>query len=348
LAYMPKSFVTKYKKFMLEHPKVTDEYMLSMFYRDDMDSFDVSEFTDDTRHDAGDELKERMSKDLKDQFMTKEETDMIGMEVHKEFDQKNAKFVKAVDQALLELLSTLPLPDDAELMKLAKEKYDEYEEKGLISEKFDDEDKEEIVQMLVTTVIKDLKLMKTPIIGRLDTNALGDGIRVLGGGNPLSAEQSKFLEDRISAYRVPLSSSEVRKVTLSVINKMMDFDLSKTVPRNDKSIAYIYNTIIATIKKYPDAKASLSQKLQKKYITPDTPTMRCFIDPKVSKEVIDAKLYELIVDIIENDSEFFRLLASIDSGLMERHLKPFDPAMYESLMRMREISAFEYMSAKFK
>ena len=73
----------------MEHPSITDKYLLSLFYADKMGDFTVNEFKGDTLSDVTQDIKVRMNEELKDQFMTHEEVEDLGKNIHREFDMKN-------------------------------------------------------------------------------------------------------------------------------------------------------------------------------------------------------------------------------------------------------------------
>jgi len=338
LAYMPTSFKNKYKKFFIEHPKVDEHYLLSLFYGDKVGDFTINEYNGDVQTVASDDVRARMDEELKDKFLTHEQIEEIGKAIHMEFDQKNAALVQATDQALIELLANMPMPEGEKLDYLAKCRFDGMVDDGLVSDFLDDEGRQEVLNMLKMTIANELKHYHGPTASLLDTSTLGDGIGIFTTAKSLTPQQQKFLDDRVTYYRAPLSSSEQKKITIKAISEMMNFDMQEALGDEFNTIAIIYEAAMATVKKHSEVKSLLSSLLHRRYITAEDTTLRCLLDPKVDKKAADARLYKLVTDILRKDSDFFKLAACVDREILVKHLKAKDPEVYNSMMAFREIT----------
>ncbi len=338
LAYMPTSFRSKYKKFFMEHPKVDEHYLLSLFYGDKMGDFNVSEYKGDTPIQASDDVKARMDSELKSQFMSHEEIEKIGQSIHKEFDDNNKALVQSSDQALIELLATIPLPEGEGLDYLAKCRLQGMVEDGLVSDFLDDEGKQEVLNMIKINLSRDLSHYHGATAALLDSSTLADGLGILNGAKPLTSQQQKFLDDRVTYYRTPLSTGETRKITLKLVNEMLNFDLRSALGKDVETIADVYEASMATVKKHPEVRSILTSLLQRRYVTPENSTLRCLLDPKTDKKVLDAKLYKVVTDIMHKDPDFFKLVVCIDKEIMAKFLKHKDPELYHTLLAFREIT----------
>ena len=340
LMYMPTSFRSKYKKFFMNEAIAQDEkYLLSLFYADKMENFNVCEYKDDVPKEASSDVKVRMQEDLKSQFLSETQTRAISKVLHETFDLQNRSLVMASDQALIELLMSTPLPDDATLREIADIRYADMKETGLIPDTFDEEDRNEILTMLETRIAKDLGRYHKSEVGLLDTSTLGEGLGLILAGKPLTKEQQKFLDDRVSYYRTPLSTAEQRKVTLQLVNELLKFDLSSAVSNDEERVGFIFDAAMATVKKYPEVRSLLTSLVQKKYITSESSNMRCLLDKNLDQTVKDARLYKFVVDFIEHDADFFKLVVCQDKEILEKYIKPYDLPLYDSLMAFRSFGA---------
>ncbi len=339
LMYMPSVFRAKYKKFFMEHQSVTDKYLLSLFYADKMGDFTVSEYKGDTPQEVDDDLKAKMNEDLKDEFMTHEEVEELGKNIHREFDMKNKSLVRSADQALIELIFATPLPDQKTFRELAAIRFADLKSEGLIPESFDIDDNEEILTMLEKRISDDLEGYHGINTACLDTSSMGVALDLLLGGEPLTKEQQRFLDSRASFYRTPLTTTESRKITFNVVNELLKLDLGSIIGRDEESIGHIYDAAMATVRKYPEVRSILTSLLQRHYITSENSDMRCFLDKNVDKKVKDARLYKLVIDIIHNDPDFFKLVVCMDADILNKYIKPYDPTLYESMMQFRIFGA---------
>ena len=339
LMYMPSTFRAKYKKFFMEHPSITDKYLLSLFYADKMGGFTVNEFKGDVPTEADDDIKARMEAELRDQFMTHEEVEDLGKNIHREFDMNNKALVRSTDQALMELLFATPLPKGEAFKEMAEIRFADLKAEGLIPESFDASDNEEIMTMLENRLTNDIEGYHGLQVACMDTSMLGAGVGLLLGGEPLTKDQQKFLDSRVSYYRTPLTSTETRKATLTVVNELLKFDLGAIIGRNEDSVGHIYDAAMATVRKYPEVRSILISLLQKHYITSEDSDMRCFLDKNVDKKVKDAKLYKLVIDIIQKDPDFFKFVICVDSDILDKYIKPYDRTLYESMMSFRVFGA---------
>ena len=322
----------------MEHSKVDEHYLLSLFYGDKVGDFTINEYNGDVQTVASDDVRARMDEELKDKFLTHEQIEEIGKAIHMEFDQKNAALVQATDQALIELLASMPMPEGEKLDYLAKCRFDGMVEDGLVSDFLDDEGRQEVLNMLKMTIANELKHYHGPTASLLDTSTLGDGIGIFTTAKNLTPQQQKFLDDRITYYRAPLSSSEQKKITIKAISEMMNFDMQEALGDEFNTIAIIYEAAMATVKKHSEVKSLLSSLLHRRYITAEDTTLRCLLDPKVDKKAADARLYKLVTDILRKDPDFFKLAACVDREILVKHLKAKDPEVYNSMMAFREIT----------
>ena len=271
--------------------------------------------------------------------MTHDEVEELGKNIHREFDMKNKALVRSADQALMELIFATPLPDQKSFREIAAIRFADLKSEGLIPETFEEDDNEEIMTMLEKRISDDIEGYHGINVACMDTSSMGAALGLLLGGESLTKDQQRFLDSRASYYRNPLTSTEIRKATLTVVNELLKFDLGAIIGRNEDSVGHIYDAAMATVRKYPEVRSILISLLQKHYITSEDSDMRCFLDKNVDKKVKDAKLYKLVIDIIQKDPDFFKFVICVDSDILDKYIKPYDRTLYESMMSFRVFGA---------
>ena len=58
--------------------------------------------------------------------------------------------------------------------------------------------------------------------------------------------------------------------------------------------------------------------------------MRCLLDKNLDQTVKDARLYKFVIDFIEHDADFFKLVVCQDREILEKYIKPYDLMAFRS------------------
>ena len=340
--FLPKTYADKYTKFVLEHPKVTEDYMLSLLYKVDnlLDKGEMianKQLFDDPAENE--DANRKIVSQVKSQLMSVRDVNAVKEEVDKDFLNKNKKLSDIATQTLMELSVKLMGPNGENFKnKISKELIQILDgEKEISFDNLADIFDSETQNAIHSDLLKKANLLKKHDIAFLDP---GQIVRIFDvcGFNELSAEQKQFVEKTFEKYQQPLSNKEMKKITYKIIDNMVNYDTNGSSVL-DEPYVFLYRAAQKNIYKYPQIKASLTQILQKMYVQPQNTTLRYFIDENADKKLIAAKTERLIVDILTNEPEFFSLMSSIDLENMDKYIKPFDFAMYRKMCEYRLVAA---------
>lgn len=340
--FLPKTYADKYTKFVLEHPKVTEDYMLSLLYKVDnlLDKGEMianKQLFDDPAENE--DANRKIVSQVKSQLMSVRDVNAVKEEVDKDFLNKNKKLSDIATQTLMELSVKLMGPNGENFKnKISKELMQILDgEKEISFDNLADIFDSETQNAIHSDLLKKANLLKKHDIAFLDP---GQIVRIFDvcGFNELSAEQKQFVEKTFDKYQQPLSNKEIKKITYKIIDNMVNYDTNGSSVL-DEPYVFLYRAAQKNIYKYPQIKASLTQILQKMYVQPQNTTLRYFIDENADPKLIAAKTERLIVDILTNEPEFFSLMSSIDLENMDKYIKPFDFAMYRKMCEYRLVAA---------
>ena len=340
--FLPKTYADKYTKFVLEHPKVTEDYMLSLLYKVDnlLDKGEMianKQLFDDPAENE--DANRKIVSQVKSQLMSVRDVNAVKEEVDKDFLNKNKKLSDIATQTLMELSVKLMGPNGENFKnKISKELMQILDgEKEISFDNLADIFDSETQNAIHSDLLKKANLLKKHDIAFLDP---GQIVRIFDvcGFNELSEEQKQFVEKTFEKYQQPLSNKEMKKITYKIIDNMVNYDTNGSSVL-DEPYVFLYRAAQKNIYKHPQIKASLTQILQKMYVQPQNTTLRYFIDENADPKLIAAKTERLIVDILTNEPEFFSLMSSIDLENMDKYIKPFDFAMYRKMCEYRLVAA---------
>lgn len=152
------------------------------------------------------------------------------------------------------------------------------------------------------------------------------------------SEQSKELirqdknniNSKFSEYKKPLSDSEVRKISLKVIDMLKNYTPDKTVidkrsPFNGFESAFYSMACYLKNENPKDVKVSLN-----KYVKEYGGTMRYLLDNNVSDDMKYAKLEQFLVSFaVDNRQDFYNFITRDNEGV--RYIRIYSPELYKQL-----------------
>ena len=336
--FLPKSFAQKYTKFVLNHPKVTEDYLLGLLYNVDniLDHGQLmtnKHLSDNPEEDL--QLQFDLAKQIKGQLMPADQVNAITEEVFNDFVNSNKRYTDIATQTLMELAYELSEPKknkvllDNLLKKLDNDEIIDLKVSDLVDGDLDD--------FLHQDVLKRSKLLSNHNIAFLNPLQISKMLTAIGF-TKLNPAQVEFVDKTLKKYEQPLSTKEIRKITSNIIDSFINYD-TKNSSALKEPYSFIYNAAQKNITKYPQIKTALLKILEKSYVLPQNTTLRYFIDDKADKRLLEAKTERLIIEIIEQDPQLLALMSSIDLENMERYIRPFDYTMYNKMLGYRLIAA---------
>lgn len=338
--YLPQSFVEKYTKFVLNHPKVTEDYLLALIYKVDNligegELITNQNVSNDKK--VNEEISRKTALQVKDQLMDTAEVNKISREVDRDFYINNKKQVEILSQALMELCTILPVNDDEHIAKqIASELNKCMGEDGLSittrKEIFDGE----TFDTIKSDILKRSKFLRTHDIAFLNLDDLHSVI-LASGFTDLTPEQRDFISEKIKKYQEPLTKKEMNKINYKIMENLENYDLSKSVLIKDK-YAYLYKTIIENMKEYPEVRVVMNKILKDRFVTPENTHLRYFLEENPDKNLIGAKTERLITEIISNETEIVKIMAAVDMDNIEKYIKPYDKELYTQILEFRFFS----------
>lgn len=339
LAYMPTLFRNKYKKFCAEHPLATEKYLLSMFYAGGAGNVSQAVLQDSKLVDVEADTREFIKNEIKDNFMTFDEVCEVSKQIHREFDEKNNSLVRICNQAIAELITELEFPSYDTVKNLAEIKLDQYFQEAGVGQENLDTSREVLIENIINNVTEDLKHYHSPELFFYDSSYLCAGLCGFKNTENLSVKEKKFLDDRVNYYRQPLTQTEMKKISLAMIERLLKFDFDKNMNADDeKGIKYLCLALAETAKRQPRVRQTLLSTIQNKYISADLSDLRCFLDKNVNEKVLDAKIYNTYIELLQDHSDMIKVMASVDDVVLDKFVKPNDPELYNTLMKVRNLS----------
>ena len=64
----------------------------------------------------------------------------------------------------------------------------------------------------------------------------------------------------------------------------------------------------------------------------------------VNEKVLDAKIYNTYIELLQNHSDMIKVMASVDDVVLDKFVKPNDPELYNTLMKVRNLSGQNKMA----
>lgn len=330
---LPKSFVKRYVDFFLNHPKASEEYMLSSLIdiNDMADRFnfvaDYSKYTEDEVK----KLNKRVAEEIKAQMMPSDEIHEISAAIHEDFDKKNQSLVDALDQGLREYITKLSLPDNSKMQSMIEARYQDLVADGRVEDNLSAEDKSVVVSKIYEELVDILASTKSHHLAFMDTVALVSAVNLLKDSK---SPDISVIEKLMQNYRKPLTESERRKLSLQLSNDIIRFDTNDSLIFSNSMKAF-YKAAAEAMKKYPQLRKNLVEILNNDYLLPRKSHFRYMLKNNPDKILYDSKVESLIRDLLENEMGFFQMAASIDLEIMDKYIKPVDPEIYNKLLVFR-------------
>ena len=346
--FLPNAYAKQYTKFVLNHHKVNDDYMLSLLYKVDnlLDHGDLlsnKQLSDDPEENK--KLNMNYAEQIKEQLMPEEKVNSITQEVYKDFVKNNKKTYDIATQTMMELVVRLMNSKDKsgdisdDIQKLLSGDED-------VNIKISDILDVDFVDMLHKNTLRKSKLLRRHDIAFLNPEQISTTLK-MAGFTDLSVEDKKFVEDTMAKYQQPLNNKEIRKITYKIIDNLVNYHTEKSVILQEP-YTFLYKAVQKNIEKYPEIKSYLVQTLQRSYVLPQNTTLRYFIDDKADKNLLEAKTERFIIELITNEPEVVSLMASIDMENMEKYIKPFDYNLFRKMCEYRLVASQYFAKASKK
>lgn len=335
-ANLPVSYANKLYNFMLNHPLVTEEYLLSLFYNTEnmLNEYDFVTFDKNMTQEEKDEFNKKSVAGIRAQLMPAKKVQEITNAVQNDFFDKNKKYVIVLNQVLMELTSQLHLPDENTMKSILLEEYNKMKADGVIPEEISSKDENEAFEYVYKRLEKNIKDLKQKEIAFLSIDELKNGLYLLGV-NKLSPQQQNFIESRIKKYSTPLSQRERNKIIMKLTDCLINYPQKDTTP--------LYNASMAAVRRHPDLKKILMNILSKICVAPDNTTLRYFIDKDADENIINSKISRLILELCQNHEEMFVLMGGMYLDIMDQYIKPYDPELYFKLLNYRDVTTTQFL-----
>lgn len=339
--FLPSSFADRYIRFVLKHPKVTEDYMLSLLYKvDDLlskgEMFANRNFFDD--EEKNDELNRMVAEQIKEQLMPADEVKAISKEVYSDFVKNNRKIAAIATQTCMELFMRLANSGDSiQTVTIPKNLMELIDSEADVDINLQEILDKNIQNLIQSRALKKSRLFRKHDIAFIEPHHIIDALKVTGF-DELSFEDNKFVEETMEKYQAPLSKKEIRNITNKIIDNLINYD-TETSSVLRVPYSFVYKAIQANIAKYPEIKSSLSQILQKEFVVPENTTLRYFIDDNANKKLIEAKTERFIVEFMEKETEVFNFMAAIDIDNINKYVRPYDYSLYYKLCEYRLAAA---------
>ena len=349
---MPKIFINKYINFILNHPKVDENFLLS-FACNANDMMKWGNFISDKDNKYTEEELEAMNynvvQEIKKQLIPEDEVFQTLNEIYAQFEEENPKFIRNLRQAIMEYSTTLNTPQDEYLKLLIDERYKQMLENGNIPENISNEDKLATYTKVYSQAIQGIHTMKTHNMVYLDTRSLEAGLAFLSIGNDTQNQAAK-IDEIMQKYKAPLSNSELNAIRQVFMDTMLNMDTEKTETFKDPSISGFYKASMAALKdkKNSNFKKEFINILCRTTITKDNTILRYLIDKNADENLCEAIVEFETSKLMQEHMELFKMLASIDQDIMDTYIKYSNPDLYKQLSNYRIHSALEHFKNKHK
>lgn len=342
LGLLPRTYVNKYIKFLMNHPKSTEKYMLSVFYNiENLEhEFKFVSSNSSLSKEKNEEINAIVANEIKSQLLSRELVEEISKEIQNDFNENNKKLVNTVNQVLMELAATLPSPDQGYIRAMIEKNYQRMVDEGVIPEDVSVADRSVVFSKIYEDVMDNIHSIKSRRMAFMDTVGLEKGLYLMGLNN-LSTEQNKFVAERMERYRRPLSEAEYNKLNNKLVNSFINFDVKESIVI-DKQLSSIYKASVEAVKRYPQVREFFVQSIYKYLKKADNSTYRYFLDPKADKKLLDAKTEFVVADFLKDNIELFKIMSSIDEDIMDEYIKPYDFELYMMLQQYRKSAAITF------
>ncbi len=332
---LPKSYSQKLIKAYLNHPLVSEDYLLSTFYNTE-NLEQVYNFVVENEAliaDKKDEYKKEVVDSLRSQLMPNEETDKITAKVYSDFEKDNKMYLDTVKLLMMEVALNYELPSDDRLFEMLDKQYEEYGIKNALIEEnlLDDEDIS--FDEINKNVSNSLKVLNKDEIVFLSLKDLKERL-LIAGFTELSPEQNRILEKRINKfYKKPIDKREKARMVENV---------SKQILADRSAMPPVIRAALETVHRHPVLLKHLNSVVSEFVDDSHGAELRYFNDPNADKKLLKA-LSKLVVDNISSDnSEFFIMLASIDKDVINDFIRPYDYTGYINVENYRKMSTVLY------
>ena len=333
---MPQSFINRYTNFILNHPKVNEDFLLAFAcHSNDMKNWGNFVYDDNYMDEELQALNNKIIKEIKSQLVSEEEVFDTMKKIFKEFEEQNPKFMKLVKQAIMEYSTQLETPDEDYIKMLITKRYVGKIKENIISENLSKAEKQAEYQKVYRQTLDGIKSMKSHNIVYLDTSSLEAGLAFLSIGKNVT-NQSKKMDEIMQKYKKPLSSSEQNKITHAFMNILLNMKPEDTESFKDRDLAALFLSMRECLKKHPNYRKDFAEIINKLVITPDNTTMKYLLDKNADKNLAAAKVEYEFSSFVQEHIDIFKLFASLDKEIMEEYIKYANPILYEMLLGFRQ------------
>ncbi len=342
---MPASFIAKYTKFFLSHPKADEKLLLSLACAGkemkDLGTFLADKnYTEEEMNDMNAKITEKINERL---YSPQELFDIMN-KIYSDFEQKNPKFMTRVQQAIMEYSTRLTVPDNEYLKQLIDERYKQMEEAGLISDGISNENKLATYTTVYRQAMDAIASMKSHNIVFLNTRSLEAGLSFLRIGNTIEnypVEMDKIMRK----YTTPLTNNEKNKIIRVFMDSTLNMDPYETESFKTPELSGFFKACMEALKRKENNKfkKEFINMVSSEVVTSDNTTLRYLIDPNADKNLIDAKVEFEVGKLMQKDIEVFKILACLDKDIMDKYIKNTNPDMYAQLLAYRQV----HMGADF-
>lgn len=340
---MPKNFVTKYTKYFLNNPKVTEKVLFSLACAG-KEPEDWCDMVHDMQY-SDEELKElqtQLADELAKRTYSIEELYDIMKEILTEFEQNNPRYMDKVKQSIMEYSTKLSAPDSKYLDVLINERIKQMEDAGLISENFSSEDRSSTFNAVHEQAVAGISSMKNHNIVYLDSKALEAGLSFLKIGNTIE-DHAVEMDKIMHKYNTPLTNNERNKILRVFMDTMLNMNPEKTESFKNLELSGFYRATMETLKckEYAKYKKEFANLLLSVVITPDNTTLRYLIDPAADKNLLEAKVEFEVGKLMQTNIDIFKIIASLDERIMEKYIKFGNPSLYQHLQNYRQAQIYK-------
>ena len=308
----PKSYCEKFKKFALNHPKMTENILLG-YAINVKDLLQDSVFFPDNvvRTEEEQELfNKNVKAEIKAQLPSQDEIFDVLTEIHQDFEKKYPQFIKRVKQAIREYSTTLKAPSKEYLKTLVQERIRTLEDAGLVDENVSEEEKAETTARMYERVSENIRNMKNHIIGYMDINELEAGIWFLKIGKD-KENTAEIMDNILQKYNTPLTNKEKISILNKFFNIMVNMNPENTeyfkTPEISRNFKLTMNGL--KLKENAKIKKNIIEVISKNVITNDNTTLRYLLDKNGDKNLQEAIVETEIIPIFNNDN--LKLLAKV-------------------------------------
>ncbi len=288
--HMPTSFAKRFAKFILNHPKATEDYLLAFACNMNnlMENSRLVADSDNYTQEELDNMNKLYIEEVKKQMMPADEVYDIYTELYSEFEEKNPKYIKVVKQALSEYSTKLKVPDEKYLKALISERYKQMIEEGILEPDMPEDEIERAKSAAYAQALTTIKSMQNHDIALVSTKYLESGLAFLSIGNDIENQQTE-LDKIMNKYQKPLTNSEMSKIQHTFINILTNMKAKNTTNFNG-DLSSFFNQTVENLKNKQNSKFKklYLEILSKNIITPDNTTLRYLLEKDSDRNLIEA------------------------------------------------------------